>query len=335
MEAALDATPAFDWEAWYGARGGRTIDLPDTTALLHRIYAEQATRFDLGPEDVMSSDALDDLVQASAVRLLQALELSRGAPTSDVLKDLGRAMGAGEVGMTSILPSDIYAGRSIDLPTAISVGVPMRYAEFQTVPSPASAHECVRIYWDVGEVCLALADAIRATGHHAVVEDPVGDSTLMHVPIALRAGFGELGRHGSIIHAEMGPLFRLGTVVTDLPLVLDAPVDIGVAAFCDRCKACRRFCPADAIPDERDAAAGDDPQGNPRYQVDTGRCFPYFASENYCSACLAVCAYERKRWARDAGGAEVRLWPEVVMVEPPARLELTADQAAVHRYRRL
>lgn len=338
MDAAAESAPAFAWEQWYEARGGRTIDLPDVNGLLERIYTEQATRFDTGPDDALGPDALGPLVGATAVRLRQAI-LSGGpeaaADAAAAIKDLGLAMGAGEIGITAIQPTDIYSGRSVDLPLAIAVGVPMRYPEFTTVPSPASAFECVRIYWDVGEVCLAIAEAIRAAGRSAVVEDPVGDSTLMHVPIALRAGFGELGRHGSIIHETMGPLFRLGTVITDLPLRQDAPVDLGIAAFCDRCKACRRFCPADAIPDDRAEDGPVDPQGNPRYQVDTGRCFPYFARELYCSACLAVCAWERRRWAKDPSGVVVPLWPEVVMVEPPGRLDLVPAQAATHAYPRL
>jgi ferredoxin len=83
------------------------------------------------------------------------------------------------------------------------------------------------------------------------VEHPIGDSDVLHVPLALKAGFGELGRHGSIIHPKMGPLFRLGSVITDMPLQIDHPIDAGIAAFCDKCRACRIYCPANAIPDER------------------------------------------------------------------------------------
>ena len=38
--------------------------------------------------------------------------------------------------------------------------------------------------------------------------------------IALKAGFGELGRHGSIIHPEHGPLFRMGSVLSSAPMAV-------------------------------------------------------------------------------------------------------------------
>ena len=112
----------------------------------------------------------------------------------------------------------------------------MLWKHFQTAPSQERGVECCRVYYDLGAICIAVADALRERGYPARVEDPVGDSDLMHIPIALRAGFGELVRHGSIIHPELGPLFRLGTVVTDLPMTCDEPVDLGIAEFCDRAK---------------------------------------------------------------------------------------------------
>lgn len=54
--------------------------------------------------------------------------------------------------------------------------------------------------------------------------------------VGLKPDFGELGRHGSIIHPQLGPLFRMGSVVTSIPLETDKPVDAGIAAFCDTCR---------------------------------------------------------------------------------------------------
>ncbi|MBC8124144.1 MAG: hypothetical protein H7X70_00290, partial [Candidatus Kapabacteria bacterium] len=96
-----------------------------------------------------------------------------------------------------------------------------------------------------------------------------------------------------------------------------APIDAGIAAFCDTCRACRIYCPADAIPDERSTVAGKDHLGNDRYVVDTGKCFPYFAKHEYCSACLPVCVYNHKEWARDFSGEPTQIFPTVVMFEPP------------------
>jgi epoxyqueuosine reductase len=164
------------------------------------------------------------------------------------------------------------------------------------------------------------------------VEHPIGDSDILHVPIGLKAGFGELGRHGSIINPTLGPLFRMGSVITSLPLAVDAPIDAGIAKFCDTCLACRKYCPADAIPDERSPEAGPDHLGNDRYMVDTGRCFPYFAKHSYCSICLPVCVYNHKEWARDFEGFQTKLFPDVRMYEPPAAVDVPASRR--HTYPR-
>ena len=63
----------------------------------------------------------------------------------------------------------------------------------------------------------------------------------------------------------------MGSVATSMPLAIDRPIDAGIAKFCDTCRACRIYCPADAVPDERSKTAGKDHLGNDRYVVDTGR----------------------------------------------------------------
>jgi hypothetical protein len=80
----------------------------------------------------------------------------------------------------------------------------MRWREFQVVPSSASAIECLRVYFTLGETVIQLAAYIRSIGYACKIEHPIGDSDLLHIPIGLKAGFGELGRHGSIIIRRSG-----------------------------------------------------------------------------------------------------------------------------------
>jgi len=250
------------------------------------------------------------------------------------LKEQGRECGADIVGICEIEPSDVYRGRSCEHRYAIAVGQRMRWREFQVVPSRESAVECLRVYYTLGETVIKLAAHIRSLGWPCTIEHPIGDSDLLHIPIGLKAGFGELGRHGSIIHPKLGPLFRMGSVATSLPLAIDHPIDAGIAKFCDICRACRKYCPPQAIPDERSAAAGTDHLGYDRYVVDTGRCFPYFSKHDYCSICLPVCVYNHKEWARDFDGFETKLFPTVLMPEPPPAVDPVAAQP-VHWYPRL
>lgn len=303
--------PPFAWEAWYEAVGGRTIAIDEVSRYLRLIYEEQEPRF-TGP--------IADHRQTFA----------SPAEASAHLKVHAREFGADLVGVCEIEPSDVYRGRTVDGRYAIAVGQRMKWREFQVVPSRESAIECLRVYFTLGETVIRLAEHIRSLGYACTVEHPIGDSSLLHIPIGLKAGFGELGRHGSIINPELGPLFRMGSVVTSLDLATDRPIDAGIARFCDTCRACRKYCPAHAIPDERSPDAGVDHLGHPRYVVDTGRCFPYFATHNYCSICLPVCVYNHKEWARDFEGCATRLFPTVVMHDPPRPADLPGEARHVY-----
>ena len=296
---------AFQWDAWYEKVGGRSIKIDAVDDYLQQIFQDQYPRL-TGPVNPNPTP-------------LSATE------AADAIKSKAMLLGADMVGICEVEPSDVYQGRVIEERYAIAVGQKMLWRSFQTVPSTESAIECLRIYYTLGEIIIALANYIRDLGYPCKIEHPIGDSDLLHIPIGLKAGFGELGRHGSIIHPKWGPLFRMGSIVTDLPMSLDQPIDAGIAKFCDNCRACRIYCPAKAIPDERSPSAGKDHLGNDRYIVDTAKCFPYFAKYNYCSMCLPVCVYNHKEWARDFEGHETKLWPNLIMEEPPAPVSPRPD----------
>lgn len=302
MNSSPFSPPAFDWDSWYGSVGGRTIKIDKVDDILSDIKNYQYPFFD--GEVAKQKQQFNSDIEASELIKAKAIEF-----------------GADEVGVALIEPEDIYQGRSVNEKFAIVVAQRMLWREFQEVPVDNSAIECLRVYFSLGEVVIKLAEFIRSLGYTCQVEHPIGDSDVLHVPLALKAGFGELGRHGSIIHPKMGPMFRLGSVITSMPLKIDSPIDAGIAKFCDNCKACRIYCPAKAIPDNRSPEAGKDHLGNDRYMVDTGKCFPYFAKHNYCSICLPVCVYQHKEWARDFEGYKTGLWPKIDMQEAPPAID--------------
>jgi ferredoxin len=312
ITADLPRPPAFAWDDWYATVGGRSIRIDEVDQILRQIFDDQYPRFtgDVAPEK---------------------RQFASPQEAAAFVKQQARDFGADIVGICEIDEQDVYRGRTVTDRFAIAVGQRMRWQEFQVVPSRESAIECLRVYFTLGETVIRLASALRAIGYACKVEHPIGDSDLLHIPIGLKAGFGELGRHGSIIHPQLGPLFRMGSVTTSLEMTIDHPIDAGIAKFCDTCRACRRFCPANAIPDHRSQTAGKDHLGNDRYVVDTGRCFPYFAKHNYCSICLPVCVYNHKEWARDFSGQPTKIFPTVIMTEPPAPVDLP-DPAKHHAY---
>lgn len=312
LQSSSSSPPAFNWDAWYSAIGGRKIKINEVESLLKSIYEDQYSRF----EGAVNPRKTNFQSPAHAAAFIKQTALDAGA---DI------------VGVCEIEPSDIYRGKTVNEKYAIAVGQKMLWRKFREVPSEESAIECVRVYFTLGETVIKLASAIRSLGFACKVEHPIGDSDLLHIPIGLKAGFGELGRHGSIIHPKIGPLFRMGSVITSLEMETDSPIDAGIAEFCDNCRACRIYCPANAIPDERSPEAGKDHLGNDRYVVDTGKCFPYFANHYYCSACLPVCVYNHKEWARDFEGFEAQKFPNVVFKDPPEPVD-EVESGLRHNY---
>ena len=231
------------------------FSIPEVTDLLQEIFNHQYPRFD----GEVAADRRTFVSPADAAQHLKEKALEFGA---DI------------VGICEIEPSDVYRGRVITEKYAIAVGQRMRWREFQVVPSKASAIECLRVYFTLGETVIQLAAYIRSIGYACKVEHPIGDSDLLHIPIGLKAGFGELGRHGSIIHPTLGPLFRMGSVITSIELEIDQPIDAGIAQVLRFVPRLPEVLSARAIPDERSPEAGKDHLGYDRYVVDTGRCFP-------------------------------------------------------------
>ena len=305
----------FAWDDWYASVGGRPSRPDDINEILRLIFEEQYPRFG---GDVAA----------------ERLAFASPEAAARHLKEKSLEFGADIVGICEIEPSDVYQGRTCEHTHAIAVGQRMRWRAFQVVPSHESAVECLRVYYTLGETVIQLAAYIRSLGYPCTIEHPIGDSDLLHIPIGLKAGFGELGRHGSIIHPTLGPLFRMGSVALSMPLAIDHPIDAGIAKFCDICRACRKYCPPQAIPDERSPEAGTDHLGYDRYVVDTGRCFPYFSKNWYCSICLPVCVYNHKEWARDFEGFETKLFPTVLMPGAPPAVD-PAPAQPVHWYPRL
>ena len=307
MKSSTNSPPAFLWDKWYESVGGRSINIDKVEEILNDIKTLQIPKFE--------GEVNSEITNFESPKI-----------ASEFIKSKAFELGADEVGIALIEAEDIYKGREIKEKYAIVVGQKMLWRMFQKVPSYESAVECLRVYFTLGETVIQLAEFIRSLGYPCRVEHPIGDSDVMHIPLALKAGFGEIGRHGSIIHPKMGPLFRLGSVITDLDLETDSPIDAGIAAYCDKCRVCRKHCPADAIPDERSEEAGKDHLGNYKYKIDTGKCFPYFAKHNYCSICLPVCVYNHKEWARDFEGFKTKLFPIIDKKPPPEPTDPEIDK---------
>lgn len=190
------------------------------------------------------------------------------------------------VGVTRPQPNWFFEGRRTDHEWMIMLGVAMDHRELATAPEYTSALEVHRQYNRGTAAARALADWIRGRGFEAVGHGGPGAGPVQMVPAAIAAGFGELGKHGSIINRRLGSAFRLAAVLTDAPLIATPADGFGVDEFCYGCRICTDACPPDAIaPDKRLV------RGAEKWAVDFDRCLPYFASSYGCGICIAICPW--------------------------------------------
>jgi len=204
------------------------------------------------------------------------------------IKAKARELGAGIVGICRLANEHLMDGASKNYQYAISLGIPMDRDIMLKAPSLKAAKEVQRAYILCSRLTVDMARYIRSLGWPALGLPVNSSSEYLHIPIAISAGLGQLGKHGSLICKEYGSNFRLTTVLTDLPLDIDAPRDIGVDDVCLKCKACSNTCPPQAISDAKQLVRGVE-----KWYVDFDKCVPYFSDNYGCAICLEVCPWSK------------------------------------------
>jgi hypothetical protein len=111
--------------------------------------------------------------------------------------------------------------------------------------------------------------------------------------VPTRRGFGyRVERHGYLVTERFGCRVRLAAVFTELELIADSPVDIGVRDFCDFCRKCATNCPSRSIPDAEPVIVN----GSLRWKLNAETCFDYWAKLGTdCNICMRVCPWSHAR----------------------------------------
>ncbi|MEE2877349.1 MAG: reductive dehalogenase [Candidatus Neomarinimicrobiota bacterium] len=226
---------------------------------------------------------------------------------SKEIKKVAKLFGAELVGITYFDERWVYTHKysrqsedelEMDLPeeltSAIVVCHEMDHNLLKTVPSALSGTATGLGYSQDAVTLLALAQYIQNLGYTAVASM---NDTALSIPLAIKAGLGEYGRHGLLITPELGPRLRIGKVFTDLPLAHDRPIRFGVEKFCDICRKCSDACPPAAIPDGEPSEMTFNRSNIPginKWTVDGEKCFEFWTKQvTDCSICLRVCPYSR------------------------------------------
>ncbi|MBW1732330.1 MAG: reductive dehalogenase [Deltaproteobacteria bacterium] len=217
-----------------------------------------------------------------------------------------RSIGADLVGIAEINPVWVYShrgeiyydnwedwGKEIDIAHryAVVFAMEMSFDMVGAGPHTPTVMESMQNYAKGAYISTQLASFIANLGYSATANHLRHYEALM-VPLAVDAGLGELGRLGYLVTKEFGPRVRLGAVTTELPLIPDRPVDIGVEDFCRICKKCALCCPSNAIP------LGDQAEvnGSFRWKLNAKSCFDYWAKIGTdCNICMRVCPWSHAR----------------------------------------
>ena len=140
-----------------------------------------------------------------------------------------------------------------DLPFAASVALRLSPAVLNTLedhPNQLYEHHYRQVNFALDRLALDLATLIQNLGAQAL---PVAASQLVdwqnqrghlsHKRVAVGAGVGWLGRNNLLVTPRFGAQVRLVTILTNLELTPDRPVENGCGAY----RACIVVCPAKAI----------------------------------------------------------------------------------------
>jgi reductive dehalogenase len=221
---------------------------------------------------------------------------------SQIIKGYAKHLGADLVGITEINPlwgysnrGEIFHGNWDDWGAEIEIkhkyavvfATEMALDLVGTAPHTPTTIASMGNYAEGAYVATQLAAFITNLGYPACAHHLRHYEFLM-VPLAVDAGLGECGRLGYLMTREFGPRVRLGAVSTDLPLMADSPVDIGVEDFCRICKKCATCCPSNSIPVDEPIEVN----GTLRWKLNAETCFDYWGTVGTdCNICMRVCPW--------------------------------------------
>ena len=117
------------------------------------------------------------------------------------------------------------------------------------------------------------------------------NAVFSHRMAAQLAGIGWIGKSCALVTKEVGPRLRLGTVLTDAPLLADQPTE----NQCGSCRLCTEICPAGAI-----LGRNFDSNEPLSERFDFKRCDSFLSEtrqtfgKRICGRCVAVCRYGKR-----------------------------------------
>ncbi len=175
----------------------------------------------------------------------------------DNIKELAFSLGADFFGVADLEPFQGEITIPDDLlgpyKRALSMGVALNRDIIQGVvsgPTPIYSHHYQVVNQLLDQIALRLSNTMQRQGVRTL---PIPASQILdrddylgaisHKSVARMAGLGWQGKSLLLVNPKVGPRIRLVTVLTDLELPADKPLENG----CGECRECQKACPAGAI----------------------------------------------------------------------------------------
>jgi epoxyqueuosine reductase QueG len=177
-----------------------------------------------------------------------------------------------------------------ELPFGISIGIRLSDAVLEEIddhPTLLYLHHYRQANYILDRIAFHVATLIQHMGGRSL---PIAASQIVdwegqkghisHKGLAQAAGLGWLGRNNLIVHPEYGARIRLVSILTDLPLQVDGPLE----GSCGECRNCITVCPSGAIKEQAE-------------EFDHLKCFEklkefrnkYNIGQYICGVCVKVC----------------------------------------------
>jgi reductive dehalogenase len=256
------------------------------------------------------SAALHDIVgRVATVREKEVAAVK--APISDDprvlsrhIKRLGYFLGADIMGVCRTPPSAVYThdfgGEPVDIAFQSAIVLVMR-KEHRSVQASTGTDWfgdplSFQAYLRLGIATEVMASYIKRLGHPASPQSTIGRDKpgyqVLIPPLLLWAGVGEVSRVGVVLNPFLGLSYKAASVLTDMPLEPDKPVDFSLQDFCQHCQICAESCPVGAI------SMGDKAiyNGYGTWKVNEKRCATFSVTNkrgSICNTCVKVCPWTK------------------------------------------
>lgn len=168
------------------------------------------------------------------------------------LNEYLKSLGASLVGFADL--SNIEGSLRNNMNYGISFAIKINFKVIKDINKGATREyydEYNKINSILDNIAISCVKYINSHGYNAIgqtstyiTSDDNLTTPLPHKTVATRAGLGWIGKNALLITPEYGSAIRLSSVITDMPLSANNPIN---KSKCGACNKCKTTCPARAI----------------------------------------------------------------------------------------